>query len=118
MKGTGRLDSHDHAEHHEDIPQGDEDPEVSEAQQELPDVVTWKVRKASLRALLTCLLSRRSVFCRFHPPPPTAPRSRGSMAFPVGRLRSPTLPIRAVAVTDQPLRAPSLHPLIGSGRNM
>lgn len=32
MKGTGRSDLHDHAEHHEDIPQGDEDPEVSEAQ--------------------------------------------------------------------------------------
>jgi hypothetical protein len=34
---------HDHAEHHEDIPQSDEDSEVPEAQQELPDVVTCKV---------------------------------------------------------------------------
>lgn len=42
---TGGLDLHDHAEHHEDIPQGDEDSKVSEAQQELPDVVTWEVRK-------------------------------------------------------------------------
>lgn len=29
--GSGAKE-HDHAEHHEDIPQGDEDPEVSEAQ--------------------------------------------------------------------------------------
>lgn len=40
-----RLDLHDHAEHHEDIPQGNEDPEVPEAEEELSDVVTWKVRK-------------------------------------------------------------------------
>lgn len=42
---TGRLDLHDHAEHHENVPQRNEDSKVSEAQQELPDVVTWEVRK-------------------------------------------------------------------------
>lgn len=31
--------SHDHAEHDEDVPQGDEDPKVSQAEQELSDVV-------------------------------------------------------------------------------
>lgn len=35
-----RAEQHDHAEHHEDVPQGDEDSKVSEAQQEFPDVVT------------------------------------------------------------------------------
>lgn len=31
---------HNHAEHHEDIPQGDEDSKIPETQQELSDVVT------------------------------------------------------------------------------
>lgn len=31
---------HNHAEHHEDIPQGNEDAKISEAQQELSDIVT------------------------------------------------------------------------------
>lgn len=47
---------HDHAEHHEDIPQGDEDSKVSEAQQELPDVVTCaglpRLLPKALRVLL------------------------------------------------------------------
>lgn len=32
MKEMGRPDLHDHAEHHENVPQGDEDSEVPEAQ--------------------------------------------------------------------------------------
>lgn len=32
--------SHNHAEHHEDIPQGNEDSEIPETQQELSDIVT------------------------------------------------------------------------------
>lgn len=42
-RGSG-AEQQDHAEHHEDIPQRDEDAEVAQAQQELPDVVTWKIR--------------------------------------------------------------------------
>lgn len=32
--------SHNHAEHHEDIPQGNEDSKIPETQQELSDIVT------------------------------------------------------------------------------
>ena len=56
IEETGGLDLHDHAEHHEDIPQGDEDSKVSEAQQELPDVVTCaglpRLLPKALRVLL------------------------------------------------------------------
>lgn len=31
---------HDHAEHHENVPQSDENPKVSQAEQKLSDVVT------------------------------------------------------------------------------
>lgn len=51
---------HNHAEHHEDIPQGDEDSKVSEAQQELPDVVTCarfsRLLPKALRVLLFPLI--------------------------------------------------------------
>lgn len=47
---------HDHAEHHENVPQRDEDSKVSEAQQELPDVVTCaglpRLLPKALRVLL------------------------------------------------------------------
>lgn len=33
-------DLHDHAKHHEDVPESDKDPEVSQAEKELSDVVT------------------------------------------------------------------------------
>lgn len=36
--------SHNHAEHDEDVPQSDEDPEVSQAEQELSDVVAWETK--------------------------------------------------------------------------
>lgn len=40
MPGAARLYLHNHAEHHEDIPQGNEDSEIPKAQQELSDIVT------------------------------------------------------------------------------
>lgn len=39
--GADRFYLHDHAEHDENVPQSDENPEVSEAEQELSDVVPY-----------------------------------------------------------------------------
>ena len=74
IEETGGLDLHDHAEHHEDIPQGDEDSKVSEAQQELPDVVTWKVRKHFYKQRSHFCFHHRSVLLRSLPAPHPLPR--------------------------------------------
>ena len=84
IEETGGLDLHDHAEHHEDIPQGDEDSKVSEAQQELPDVVTWEVRKHFYKQcshLFSPLQCTSEVPAR---PTPTAPVFQQQHGFSFG----------------------------------
>lgn len=40
LNNVNRFYLHDHAEHHENVPQSDENPKVSQTEQKLSDVVT------------------------------------------------------------------------------
>lgn len=101
---TGGLDLHDHAEHHENVPQRDEDSKVSEAQQELPDVCHLGSQKAFSQAGLTLLFSALQCASvaptRPTPPAPVSQQQHGLSFGPP--LFPSTLSTQAIAANDQP----------------